>query len=252
VNNKGLIVNGTITRSPVATGAELVAYSGFSAADYLEQPYNSALDFGTGDFSVLFWWNTANETNATPIERGDPTTTASRFGFYINNNTVRPYINTDIAPTGGPVLVGQWMLHAMVRRNGVLESYSNGRLNSTKSAAGSVSSEQRALFIGARGGGLNPTSGQMALIRISATAPTADQIRKIYEDEKALFQENAACTLYGTSDAVTALAHDQVTDLLHVGTSAGRSVFDGLVRVDNTTTPVGTAISAVNGLVVEE
>jgi len=31
VNNNGLIVNGTITRTPVATGADLVAYSGFSA-----------------------------------------------------------------------------------------------------------------------------------------------------------------------------------------------------------------------------
>jgi len=43
-----------------------------------------------------------------------------------------------------------------------------------------------------------------------------------------------------------------VTDLLHVGTSAGRSVFQGLRRVSNTTTAVGTAISASNGLVVEE
>jgi trimeric autotransporter adhesin len=32
VNNKGLIVNGTVTRTPVATGADLVAYSGFSAS----------------------------------------------------------------------------------------------------------------------------------------------------------------------------------------------------------------------------
>jgi len=48
------------------------------------------------------------------------------------------------------------------------------------------------------------------------------------------------------------LAHDDATDLLHVGTSAGRSVFQGLRRVSNTTTAVGTAISAANNLVVEE
>ena len=92
----------------------------------------------------------------------------------------------------------------------------------------------------------------LALLRISATAPTAEQIAKIYEDEKVLFQENAQATLYGSSDAVTALAHDDATNLLHVGTSAGRSVFQGLRRVDNTTTAVGTAISASNSLVVEE
>ena len=94
--------------------------------------------------------------------------------------------------------------------------------------------------------------GSIALSRISATAPSPEQIAKIYEDEKVLFQENAKATLYGTSDAVTALAHDDTTDLLHVGTSAGRSVFQGLRRVDNTTTAVGAAISASNGLVAED
>jgi len=40
--------------------------------------------------------------------------------------------------------------------------------------------------------------------------------------------------------------------LLHVGTSGGRSVFQGLRRVDNTTDAVGAAISASNGLVAED
>jgi hypothetical protein len=96
------------------------------------------------------------------------------------------------------------------------------------------------------------TRDKLALLRISATAPTAEQIAKIYNDEKPLFQENAQATLYGTSNAVTALAYDDDTELLHVGTSAGRSVFQGLRRVDNTTDAVGAAISASNGLVAED
>ena len=59
-------------------------------------------------------------------------------------------------------------------------------------------------------------------------------------------------TSFRTSDAVTALAYDDDTNLLHVGTSAGRSVFQGLNRVDNTTDAVGAAISASNGLVAED
>ena len=55
VNANGLQVHGTITKSAVATGADLVAYSGFSASNYLEQPYNTDLDFGTGDFSMMGW-----------------------------------------------------------------------------------------------------------------------------------------------------------------------------------------------------
>jgi len=74
----------------------------------------------------------------------------------------------------------------------------------------------------------------------------------MYEDEKVLFQENAKATLYGSSDAVTALAYDDTTNLLHVGTSAGRSEFQGLRRINNTTTAVTTAISASNGLVTEQ
>ena len=74
----------------------------------------------------------------------------------------------------------------------------------------------------------------------------------MYEDEKVLFQENAKCTLYGSSDAVTALAYDDDTDLLHVGTSSGRSDFQGLRRINNTTTAVTTAISASDELIVEQ
>ena len=76
--------------------------------------------------------------------------------------------------------------------------------------------------------------GSLALLRLSATAPTAEQIKKMYNDEKHLFQENAKATLYGSSDAVTALAYDDDTELLHVGTSAGRSVFQGL-RIESIT-----------------
>ena len=94
--------------------------------------------------------------------------------------------------------------------------------------------------------------GSMALIRLSESVPSAEQVKKMYEDEKFLFQENAACTLYGSSDAVTALAYDEVTDRLHVGTSSGRSDFQGLRRINNTTTAVTTAISAHDEFIAEQ
>ena len=74
----------------------------------------------------------------------------------------------------------------------------------------------------------------------------------MYEEEKVLFQENAKCTLYGSSNAVTGLAYDEVTRRLHVGTSAGRSDFQGLRRINNTTTAVTTAISAHDEFIVEQ
>ena len=94
--------------------------------------------------------------------------------------------------------------------------------------------------------------GSIALFRTGAGAPSPEQIKKMYEDEKKLFAPNAKCTLYGSSDAVTGLAYDDSDNTIHVGTSSGRSEFDGLTRINNTTTPVTTAIVASNGLVVEE
>ena len=95
-------------------------------------------------------------------------------------------------------------------------------------------------------------TGSMALFRYSKSAPSPEQIKKMYEDEKVLFQENAKATLYGSSDAVTALGYDDSTNIIYAGPSAGRSEFQGLRRINNTTDAVTTAISASNGLVAEQ
>ena len=155
----------------------------------------------------------------------------------------------------GNVPANTWSLITVIRKSGVLLSYINGSLAATDGGSSSAVSfpnnGDEVTRLGLRNNDASPADN-MALWRISATAPTAEQIEKIYNDELPLFQENAQATLYGTSDVVTALAHDDSTNLLHVGTSAGRSIFQGLRRVSNTTTAVGVAISASNGLVVEE
>jgi hypothetical protein len=145
--------------------------------------------------------------------------------------------------------VNTWTHIVGVRRNGVLEAYKNGVLVTTLSGTNRDLSNVDTLSIGKN---VNSNQVSLALIRISATAPTAEQIKKIYEDEKFLFQDGAQATLFGASDAVTALAHDPVTDLLHVGTNQGRSVFKGLRRVSNTNNPVSTSISVSNNFVVED
>ena len=107
--------------------------------------------------------------------------------------------------------------------------------------------------MGLRYNGTSPLANtSLALLRMSATAPTAEQIAKMYRDEKPLFQENANATLYGSSNSVTAVAYDEKAKLLHAGTSAGRSDFQGLARVNNTTTAVATAISAHDELISEQ
>ena len=67
-----------------------------------------------------------------------------------------------------------------------------------------------------------------------------------------LFHENAKATLYGSSDVVTALFMMMPPMQLHVGTSSGRSDFQGLRRINNTTTAVTTAISAHDEFIIAE
>ena len=247
VNAKGLQVFGSITKSAVATGADLVAYSGWSTSNYLEQPYNSGLDFGTGDFAFIGW---AKLTVGGNIISRDNVTSVNGIRLTILNSTtvrvtVTSVIDRDITYS---VMNGFWNCFVVRRMNSVITTWVNGNQIDSFSNTTNLSGSDKKVQIG-----YSANSGTaLALWRITATAPSAEQIAKMYNDEKYLFQDGAKATLYGASDSVTALAYDEDTQLLHVGTSSGRSVFNGLRRVDNTTTAVSASISAVAGLVAEQ
>ena len=260
-NKNGLQVFGTVTKTAVATGAELVGYSGFSSSNYLLQPYNSTLQVNASDISISVWLKVpAGNPDSRALWIGGSTTTESGgisigtyFGYVRNHaggNWNMGTASLFVYP------VDTWFQFVMiVRSNGQVEEYANGKfLQSWSGGTSTFADVGQPMTIGTSQyyrGNYN-WAGSIALLRVSLTIPTAEQIKKMYNDEKHLFQENAKATLYGASDAVTALAYDDDTELLHVGTSAGRSVFQGLNRVDNTTDAVGTAISASNGLVAED
>jgi len=261
VNGKGLGVHGSITKTAVATGADVVAYSGFSSSNYLEQPYNSALNFGTGDFCVMGWIKTSAVGTDYIVDTRDGTNTEGFVAFLDGSGTfsLQTKASATASTVYGATNIANGVWHHVV---GVVSNigktislYVDGSLdNSGSVTARSIGGLNDVTVIGAGFDKSGSFAGSLALLRISATAPTADQIAKIYNDERPLFQPNAKATLTGSSDAVTALAHDPDTNLLHVGTSGGRSVFQGLRRVEEHT---GTdsqslaAISAVDGLVVE-
>ena len=255
VNNKGLQVFGTVTKSAVASGADLVAYSGGGTSNYLEQPYNSDLAFGANsEFSVTGWmYNTNVGGGQVIIDRSITHNSSRDWQIWVAADL--KYMTMYIA--GGQATVtpngsfpnNTWFHFAVVRVGDRAKIYINGvekaNNSSTLSTIPASNVPMKVLY--------NCNSNtKLALLRISASAPSAEQVKKMYEDEKLLFQENAKATLYGSYDAVTALAYDDDTDLLHVGTSSGRSDFQGLRRINNTTTAVSTAISASNSLIVEQ
>jgi hypothetical protein len=254
LNNKPLALIGSLTKTAVATGAELVGYSGVSASNYLISPSGS-VSIGTNDFCVSFWYKrfTGDEINVF-FDFIDGTANGFRVvpgnsanDIYFVNGNFSSF--TAFAGTARP---NKWTHTTVVRNYGTdIRVYQDGDLVGTTSLFASTNYNAGGV-VKVSGSGSTAASTCISLLRISASAPSSAQVKKMYEDEKVLFQENAKATLYGSSDAVTALAYDDTTELLHVGTSAGRSEFQGLRRINNTTTAVTTAISASNDLVAEQ
>jgi len=266
----GVQAFGTITKTPVATGAELVAYSGFSGSNYLFKPYTSDLDF-TDTMSIVLWvkgWVGSDSL----LHRGPGTDRNQKTSFHLycsyDHNYRLTLCSTTLSGSGNTVeqtfeiaqtesLVG-WYQLCFTLSNGNVRGFLNGeeKTLSSNSFTGtnifSQATERNGLWIGTGPVGGAADTASIALLRLSATTPTADQVKKMYEDEKHMFSENAKCTLHGTSDDVKAIAYDDTKNILHVGTSSGRSDFSGLVRINNTTTAVTTAISASNGFVAEQ
>jgi len=254
VNNNGLAVNGTITVAPVETGAETMAYSGFSASNYLSQPYNSDLDF-TDTMNVMFWIKGV-------VDGDDVFTRGARgvdlsYGVYIDAQAdMRFYASTDgTTHTDFDMPFSEttvWEHVAFVMKGLDVYGYRNGvsagKLGTLGGNLYSQATDKNPLLIGTPA--INDAfTGSLSRLRIGAGAPTPEQIKKIYRDELPLYREDAACTINGTSSAVTAMASDPVTGLLQVGTSGGLSAFRGLQRVEQDTTAVTTTISA-NGATV--
>ena len=185
---------------------------------------------------------------------------ATGQGRYLYTNSGKPYLDTyggNSANSSTVITDDTWHhLVAIYTPSGGF-MYIDGTLDATPTygSSGYVSQSGSAPLgtrIGCERTGALPTPAYISLLRLSNSAPSPEQVKKMYEDEKFLFQENAKATLYGSSNLPTALVYDEVTDQIHVGTSSGRSDFQGLRRINNTTQQVETAISAHDTFIIEQ
>ena len=252
----GLRPFGTINRNPVETGAELVAYSNWSSSNFFKGRYfNSSDDPGNGDYSVKAWvktntdhvgvfWSIRNAAAAT-VWLQFWLNTGNRIEFGSSSSRITK--NYDITDNCWHCLYG-------VKNSSSIKLYVDGiEVGTTSISNADPGLDSNSIFrIGNHYDNNHHLQGSLALVSYSLSAPSPEMVKKIYVDEKFLFRKDAKCTLYGTSEVVTALGHDDTTKLLHVGTSSGRSDFRGLNRINNTTTAVTNAIAASNGLIAEQ
>ena len=262
---------GSVTKTPVADGAELMAFGNFTSSNYIRCGTNPNLEMGSGDFYYIFWVNPGSSSSGKVVlshwSYNVDSSVAGRVGLYFNSGNIRLDLGDDgttsgqyqaITGTNGIQDSNGWHMVCGIRRGHTAELWVDGKLDASQelgsNADGTYSNKKRIIEIGHSNGMGSPDDGiKVTLVRIGKTrAPTKEQLEKMYKDELQLFGKNAKCTLFGSAAAITGLAFDDSTNVLHAGTSVGRSDFRGLVRINNTETPVTTAISASNGLIIEQ
>ena len=285
-SGSGLRVIGSVPKQVVNPGCELLSYGPFTNRDYLQCPNNRSTyatqnkfdDFGTNSMWGMCWINMTEYSIINVIcsgftRSGGSNSGDQRWAWYVNGTSAAGNLGfyqqnggSNNNNTGGitmPLNVWNHVAFARLSQNsGELHFFLNGMhvYNNSGVSVQNLSNANMTINIGTDRGDTYPADnaigapfkhGKMALLRIGRGELTADIAKQIYDDEKELFVENAKCSLYGSSNLVTAQAYDSTKDILHLGTSAGRSDFIGLRRINNTTTAVTTTISASDGLIAE-
>ncbi len=248
-NGFDLDKTGTITESPVATGAELMAYSGFSTSNYLEQAYNADLDFGTGDFYIMGWVSVPDDTNYHGIcdrDSDDQNTNTGIVLLTTNGKYLRCKISGSILTDNSTALIPSvFSFVAMKRSSGTVTLYVNGKSVASATLNGNVTDTSATLAVGGYWQNGSLVGGnKIALLRIGAGAPSDDLIKKIYEAERPLFRENSKCLI--STHSLKSLDFDKETDILSIGSTHDVYKLNGLVVVDSIQDPA-SSISFVKG-----
>lgn len=253
---KGINPTGTLNRAAVATGSDVVAFSGFSASNYLEQPYTSDQDAASADWEdTVIACTNANAAVETLLSRDSATTGARRQIKVTATGTVQYIVSdgTNTATVTSTQTVSDNVLRRIsgkVRRaTNLAELWIDGVRVATASisSVGSLSNASASLRIGLDQQGANPaTTARICLVRTGAYASTQAQESKAANDERAILAAGAKALLGGTSNSVNTLSWDDDSASLLVGTGDGFDRFSGLRRVSHTAAAVGTAFTAAS------
>lgn len=258
VQENHVTVTGTLTKAAVATGAELMGFSGFSQTNYGSIPYTSDFDFGTGNFCISLWAKITSIVTDSyfAIQKNGSTYSGNMLGLInsLSVGIVAIIINGNLITNTATIPpINQWYKVDFVRYDGFLYLYLNG--NETYSIANTddLCLIDENLLIGLcnyNNAKVNNFDGSLALFRISGTAPTPEQIKADYLAELPMFQEDAKCTLSGSSDSVLALDYDKQTENATVLTDVV-DVFNGLVNTSqDTLTGIAQCVSVGDGVTV--
>lgn len=226
VNDNPLQVVGQLTKTKVAAAADLVAYSGFSTDSFLLQPYNSDLDFGTGDFHVMGWFDIPvtgayqvflSRTDLGGVGsdiRADSPSGDDTFRFVVAGTSGQKVLTSVELVEGAG-----WVFACFGVNSNVPFLSINAGVPVTGVDPGDLDNVAAVLSIGRLVDGVTTfPNGKVALIRLGTNVPSDQQILDIYNSEKLLLQY--PCLLTGGAN-VTALSYDETSQTLKVGNDGG-------------------------------
>ena len=166
--------------------------------DYLETADNESFDFGTGDFSISFWFNVNDIDWNWAVSRANSANSADLYRAGTNNSG--KIIFRDIA--GGTDIVGSttvsintWYHFQAVRNSGTLKLYLNGSEDASGSSGGNFNSD-KGFRVGRWQGSGDYFDGLIDEVAIWDTALSADDVTSIYNNGKVIDLSKSAS--YGT------------------------------------------------------
>jgi hypothetical protein len=253
--NKPLSIIGSLTKTEVATAAQLVAYSGFSAANYGQEPYSADLDFGTGAWSASAWVNYAAAVASVIFDRAAATGSRITLGTAATGKlTATAFDGTTTRTVTSPAIYnnGTWAKARIeYTADGSLALKVNGVevAKTTGAPLLSLNNANAALTVGNNFSLNAPFPGSLALVKASATVPTPEQSQWMYAQEAQMFREGAQVCL-PDAGAVVDLAYDELTDRWTSVSATNEASFTGLVRTRTSAVSAGayTKIAKQSGV----
>lgn len=253
IPTNSLTENGTVTEAAWGTGTEIKGYSDFSAANNLTRASDADWDvITTGAAYESIWFKNAGNG---AVER--------LMGFSKADDTIRFIINlaadgtiscvddgaSAAVTTASVAAYDDGLPHKVdfVRRSSTeRELWIDGHLVAANTTdAGSLTDTGNlpfAIGVDADGSTEPATASTLALARLSTTAPTAAQIRHMYETERRMLEADAKCLLQsGSTDAVLDVSVDPVTGKTAVLQTDSLAIFDGLTIDREIALPAGAA-----------
>ena len=249
VKGNNMTEQGSVLQAAVATDAELQYYTNFGSSNYLSRGYSGNFNF-TNTMSVMFWVKDYQHSKDI-YGLGTRSSTLSQ-SIYVDGGYDYRFTLTSDGSTEQQFEIpesetlDEWTFICFSVNAGAVRGYKNGQnvAASNGTFTGNIFSQASAnegLEIGKGAiASTGSSSGKLALFRISATAPTPQQVKDIYEAEAPLFRAGAKCLLQSDSgvspNGVEDLAFDDSTGLLHVaqrGNTVAESRFRGLEMVES-------------------